>query len=311
MRILVTGGAGLIGSHLCDRLIAQNNTVFCIDNFFTSSRQNICHLLENPNFYLIQADISKPVNFKTQVDQIYNLACPASPVHYQRDPVFTIETCINGMQQMLEMARDLKVPILQASTSEIYGDPKEHPQSESYFGNVNPFGPRSVYDEGKRAAESLCFAYYKQYDVDAKIVRIFNTYGPRMAIDDGRVISNFIIKALNNEPLEIYGKGDQTRSFQYVDDLINGLQVIMDSNLNEPINLGNPEEITINELASNIANMIGIDLRIINRPFPQNDPLLRKPDITKAMKLGWRPAISIKKGIDKTIQFFRESLSIS
>lgn len=309
MRILVTGGAGFAGSHLCDRLIGQGHTVFCIDNFYTSSKRNIEHLVGHPNFYLVIGDISKPINFSTQVDQIYNLACPASPIHYQRDPVYTIETCISGTQQMLKLATDMGAKILQASTSEVYGDPNIHPQNEEYNGNVNPIGIRSIYDEGKRAAESLCFAFHRQYNTKIRIIRIFNCFGPRMAVDDGRVISNFIIQALRGEPITIYGDGSQTRSFQYIDDLIRGMMLMMESNHTGPINIGNPEEYTIKELAQMIINLTDSESKIVYMDLPKDDPKQRKPDITKASSvLDWRPTIPIKDGLQKTIEFFQSIL---
>lgn len=309
MRILITGGAGFIGSSLCDQLINQKHTVFCIDNFYTSNKQNISHLISHPNFYLIKEDISKQINFSTQVDKIYNLACPASPIHYQRDPVHTIETCINGTHQMLKLAREMQADILQASTSEVYGDPEIHPQHELYNGNVNPIGVRSCYDEGKRAAEALCFTYHRQYKVKIKVIRIFNTYGPKMAINDGRVISNFIVQALKSKPITIYGNGNQTRSFQYIDDLLSGMQKMMNNDITGPINLGNPVEFTMNELAETVIKLTNTKSRIIYKDLPLDDPKKRKPDIAEAKKLlNWSPNIQLKTGLNNTIKYFKSIL---
>jgi UDP-glucuronate decarboxylase len=306
-KILVTGGAGFIGSHLCERLLNDGNEVICLDNFFTGSKKNIIHLMNNPYFEVIRHDIEEPILL--EVDEIYNLACPASPIHYQFDPVKTIKTSVMGAINVLEIARKTKAKILQASTSEVYGDPEVHPQVETYRGNVNPIGPRACYDEGKRCAETLFFDYYRQYNVDIKVVRIFNTYGPRMAINDGRVVSNFIIQALQNKDITIYGDGNQTRSFCYVDDLINGLIKMMKSNETGPINLGNPEEITIKDLAEIIIKLTNSKSKIIYKPLPQDDPKQRLPDITLAKtKLNWKPTVKLEEGLKRTIQYFRKIL---
>jgi UDP-glucuronate decarboxylase len=304
-KILVTGGAGFIGSHLCKRLLNEGNEVICLDNFFTGSKQNIIHLIDNPYFEIIRHDIEEPILL--EVDEIYNLACPASPIHYQFDPVKTVKTSVMGAINVLEIAKRTGAKILQASTSEVYGDPDIHPQPESYRGNVNPIGIRACYDEGKRCAETLFFDYYRQFNVDIKIVRIFNTYGPRMAINDGRVVSNFIIQALQNKDITIYGDGTQTRSFCYVDDLINGLIKMMNSNETGPINLGNPEEITIKDLAKIIIKLTNSKSKIIYKPLPQDDPKKRQPDITLAkQQLNWKPIIKLEEGLKQTLQYFRE-----
>ena len=310
-RILVTGGSGFIGSHLCEFLLKKNNEVICLDNNFTGSKDNIKHLLENKNFEFIRHDVVDPI--KLEIDQIYNLACPASPIHYQYNPVKTIKTSVFGTLNMLGLAKRVKARFLQASTSEVYGDPKEHPQKESYFGNVNPIGPRSCYDEGKRVAESLCFSYKIQNNVDAKIVRIFNTYGTRMALNDGRVVSNFIIQALQNKPITIYGEGAQTRSFCYVSDLIEGLYKMMErDNFSGPVNLGNPNESTILELANLIIKLTNSNSEIIFKELPENDPLVRKPDISLAKKeLDWEPEVNIVDGLNKTIYYFKEKLKVN
>ena len=305
--VLVTGGAGFIGSHLCEFLLDKGNEVLCLDNFFSGSKENIKHLLSNSNFELIRHDICEPISI--EVDKIYNLACPASPFAYQHDPVKTVKTNVHGSINILDLARKNEAVVLQASTSEIYGDPIVHPQIEEYWGNVNPNGIRSCYDEGKRCAETLFFDYYRQYGVNIKVARIFNTYGPNMDINDGRVISNFINQALNNDDITIYGKGDQTRSFCYIDDLIKGLSYLMetDSSVTGPINLGNPEEVTIRELAERIIIMTKSSSHIVNKNIPENDPYRRKPDITKAKeKLGWNPIISLEEGLNKTIRYFNE-----
>jgi UDP-glucuronate decarboxylase len=311
-RVLVTGGAGFIGSHLCERLLYEGNDVICLDNYFTGSKTNIVHLLDNPYFELIRHDVTHP--FYAEVDQIYNLACPASPIHYQYNPIKTIKTSVMGSINMLGLAKRLNAKILQASTSEVYGDPKVHPQTEEYWGNVNPIGIRSCYDEGKRCAEALFMDYHRQNHVDIKIVRIFNTYGPRMHPNDGRVVSNFIVQALKNEDITIYGKGDQTRSFQYVDDLVEGLIRFMDTpdEIIGPVNLGNPVEFKINELAKIIIEMTGSRSKIINRPLPADDPIQRKPDISLAKKLinDWEPNIQLKDGLEKTIGYFSKLLSL-
>jgi UDP-glucuronate decarboxylase len=305
-RILVTGGAGFIGSHLCERLLARGDEVLCVDNFFTSRRQNILHLRGNPMFEFLRHDITWPLY--VEVDQIYNLACPASPVHYQFDPVQTTKTNVHGAINMLGLAKRLKVKILQASTSEVYGDPSEHPQRESYWGNVNPIGPRACYDEGKRCAETLFFDYYRQHKLQIRVIRIFNTYGPRMHPNDGRVVSNFIVQALKNEPITLYGTGQQTRSFCYVDDLVTAMIAMMDQDeMVGPVNLGNPAENTIKELALMIREIAGSTSEIVYRPLPQDDPVRRRPDITLAKKkLGWEPKIPIREGLARTIAYFRE-----
>jgi UDP-glucuronate decarboxylase len=306
-RILITGGAGFLGSHLCDRLINKGNEILCLDNFFTGIKDNIIHLLSNPRFELIRHDIINPIFI--EVDQIFNLACPASPVHYQYNPIKTIKTNVMGTINMLGMAKRLNVKILQASTSEVYGDPDVHPQRENYWGRVNPIGPRSCYDEGKRAAECLMMDYHRQNDVKVKIVRIFNTYGPRMALNDGRVVSNFIIQALKGEDITVYGDGSQTRSFCFVDDLIDGLTTMMDSDDSfiGPVNLGNPNEFRIIELAEAIIKKTGNQSKIVFCTLPQDDPMQRKPDISLAReKLGWQPTINLEEGLDQTIAYFRK-----
>ncbi len=311
MKILVTGGAGFIGSHLCDYLIKNNHRVICIDNFFTGKKKNILHLIDNNSFELIEHDIIEPIDI--QVDQIYNLACPASPIHYQHDPVRTIKTSVNGSINMLELAKKYNASILQASTSEIYGDPEIHPQKESYWGNVNPIGPRSCYDEGKRAAETLFSDYNRQYSLDIRIVRIFNTYGTNMTLNDGRVVSNFIIQALKNDPITIYGDGSQTRSFCYSSDLVKGLYLMMNqSNTIGPLNLGNPTELKIIDLAIKIISLAKSNSIITKKELPEDDPVKRKPDITLARKLlNWEPEISIDEGIIKTIDYFKRIITNS
>ena len=307
-RIMVTGGAGFIGSHLCERLLARGDEVLCVDNFFTSRRQNIMHLFGNPMFEFMRHDITWPLY--VEVDQIYNLACPASPVHYQFDPVQTTKTNVHGAINMLGLAKRLKIRILQSSTSEIYGNPMEHPQKETYWGNVNPIGPRACYDEGKRCAETLFFDYHRQHNLAIRVVRIFNTFGPRMHPDDGRVVSNFVLQALRNEPITIYGSGDQTRSFCYVDDLVTGLIAMMDQDeIVGPVNIGNPAEFTIKELALMIKELSGSSSEIVYRPLPQDDPVRRRPDITLAReRLGWEPKIQIRDGLPRTIDYFRNML---
>jgi len=309
MRILVTGGAGFIGSHLCERLLSQGNKVICLDNFLTSSKSNIKHLLKNKNFNLITHDINKPFPEGKigKIDAIYNLACPASPIWYQRDPIMTLKTNTIGVFNVLELARKNKAKILQASTSEVYGDPKEHPQTENYWGNVNCIGLRSCYDEGKRCAETLFMDYHRRYGLNVKIVRIFNTYGPRMAQDDGRVISNFIVQALKNENLTIYGNGKQTRSFQYIDDLINAIIKMMDApkNFIGPLNLGNPHEIIIKDLAEKVICLTNSKSRIKFCSLPEDDPTKRRPDISLAKKiLNWEPKVSLDDGLMRTINYF-------
>ncbi len=309
-RILITGGAGFLGSHLCERLLAENHEVICVDNFYTSTRRNIRHLLDHANFELLRHDVTFPLY--VEVDQIYNLACPASPIHYQRDPVQTTKTSVHGAINMLGLAKRTGATILQASTSEVYGDPELHPQPESYWGNVNPIGVRSCYDEGKRCAETLFFDYLRQHDMPIKVARIFNTYGPRMLPDDGRVVSNFIVQALNGEDLTIYGDGSQTRSFCYVDDLVDGLVRLMNSprEITGPINLGNPVEFTIRELAEKILAKVGSSSTLVEKPLPSDDPTQRQPDISYAQEaLGWQPAIALDDGLDATIEYFRQLLT--
>ncbi len=305
MKILITGGAGFIGSHLCNYLIKQNHKVVCLDNFFTGEMKNISHLIGNSNFELINHDIIEPIDL--DIDQIYNLACPASPIHYQFDPVTTIKTSVIGAINMLDLAKKCNARILQASTSEVYGDPKIHPQKESYWGNVNPIGPRSCYDEGKRAAETLFSDYNKQYSLDIRIVRIFNTFGTNMTPNDGRVVSNFIIQALQGDPITIYGDGNQTRSFCYISDLVKGLYLMMNQeNTIGPINLGNPTELKINDLALKIISLAKSKSIITQKNLPQDDPIKRKPDITLAKQiLKWKPEVSIDKGLTKTINYFK------
>jgi UDP-glucuronate decarboxylase len=306
-RIVVTGGAGFLGSHLIDRLIARGDEVICIDNLFTGQRQNIAHLEGNPRFTFIQHDIVEPLPDVGRVDEIYNLACPASPVHYQVNPIKTIQTSTVGMVNMLELALKTKAKILQASTSEVYGDPEVHPQPERYWGNVNPIGPRSCYDEGKRVAETLCMDYHRQKQVDVRIIRIFNTYGPRMHPEDGRVVSNFIMQALRNEPITLYGDGSQTRSFCYVDDLIDGMVRLMDSTEINPVNIGNPNELSVKELAEKIIAMTQSRSTITYKPLPTDDPKQRQPDITKAIQLlQWRPTTPLEAGLHHTITYFRD-----
>lgn len=309
MRILVTGGAGFIGSHLCRRLLKEGHEVLCLDNFFTGRKKNIQGFLHNPGFELIRHDIIEPILI--EVDRIYHLACPASPVHYQYNPVKTIKTNIMGTINMLGLAKRVKARILFASTSEVYGDPAVHPQKEDYWGNVNPIGIRSCYDEGKRAAETLTMDYHRQNSVDVKIIRIFNTYGPTMLPDDGRVVSNFIVQALNGEDLTVYGDGSQTRSFCYVDDLVEGMVRMMgNDDIAGPVNLGNPEEYTIVDLARKIIAMTGSKSQIAFRPLPADDPTQRRPDITLAGDaLGWKPKVSVDKGLERTIAYFRKELS--
>jgi UDP-glucuronate decarboxylase len=309
-RILVTGGAGFLGSHLCERLLSRGDEVICVDNYFTGSRDNIGHLLKHPHFEVIRHDICFPLYL--EVDEIFNLACPASPIHYQYDPVQTVKTSVHGAINVLGLAKRVKAKIFQASTSEVYGDPAVHPQREEYWGNVNPIGPRACYDEGKRCAETLFFDYHRQYGVDIRVVRIFNTYGPRMNPQDGRVVSNFIVQALQNKPITIYGDGSQTRSFCYVDDLIEGFIRLMDapSTLTGPINIGNPGEFTIRQLAEIVIEMTGSSSEIIQMPLPQDDPLQRRPDITKARELlDWQPTIPLRQGLERTIDYFRTLLA--
>jgi UDP-glucuronate decarboxylase len=304
-RILITGGAGFIGSHLCEKLLNEGNEVICVDNFFTGSKQNIIHLLDNPYFEIVRHDITFPLYL--EVDEIYNLACPASPVYYSFDPIQTTKTNVMGAINMLGLAKRLKIKILQASTSEVYGDPEMHPQPESYRGNVNPIGPRACYDEGKRCAETLFFDYYRQLKIKIKVIRIFNTYGPKMQPDDGRVISNFIIQSLKNKDITIYGEGSQTRSFCYVDDMIDGIIKMMHSreDLVGPVNLGNPIEFTILELAKKIIKLTDSKSKIIYKPLPEDDPKRRRPNIELANKeLKWEPKIQLEEGLKKTINYF-------
>jgi len=304
-RILVTGGAGFLGSHLCERLVAEGNDVLCVDNYFTGRRANVAHLMDKPNFDLIRHDVTFPLY--VEVDEIYNLACPASPVHYQFDPVQTTKTSVHGAINMLGLAKRTRARIFQASTSEVYGDPSQHPQTEEYWGNVNPVGPRSCYDEGKRCAETLFFDYRRQHGLRTKVARIFNTYGPRMHPNDGRVVSNFIVQALKGQPITIYGDGRQTRSFCYVDDLIEGFVRLMATpdDVTGPINIGNPGEFTIRQLAETVIDMTGSRSQIVSLPLPENDPKQRRPDITKAGEiLGWQPTVELKIGLKRTINYF-------
>lgn len=311
-RILVTGGAGFLGSHLCERLLKEGNEVICVDNFYTGNKRNILHLMNNPYFEGIRHDITFPLYI--EVDEIYNLACPASPIYYQFDPVQTTKTSVHGAINMLGLAKRLKVKILQASTSEVYGDPEVHPQPETYRGNVNPIGPRACYDEGKRCAETLFFDYYRQHRLKIKVIRIFNTYGPRMNLNDGRVVSNFIVQALKGEDITIYGDGTQTRSFCYVDDLIDGMIKMMNSkdDFTGPVNLGNPTEFKIIELAELILKLTNSKSKIIYKPLPEDDPMQRKPVIDLAKKeLNWEPRIPLEEGLTTTIQYFKELLGDS
>ncbi len=310
-RILVTGGAGFIGSHLSERLLGDGNEVVCVDNFFTGSKENISHLLSNPYFEVMRHDICFPLYL--EVDEIYNLACPASPIHYQFDPVQTTKVNVSGSINMLGLAKRLKIRIFQASTSEVYGDPAEHPQRESYWGNVNPIGPRACYDEGKRCAETLFFDYYRQHGIQIKVLRIFNTYGPRMHPNDGRVVSNFIIQALRGEDMTVYGDGSHTRSFCYVDDMVEAMIRMMGSpdGFTGPVNAGNPEEVTILGLAEKIIKIAGSPSKVVFRDLPEDDPRRRKPDISLARKaLGWEPAINIDAGLEKTIDYFRSYIGL-
>jgi len=309
-RILVTGGAGFLGSHLCDRLMAAGNDVLCLDNFFTGAKDNIAQLIDNPNFELMRHDVTFPLY--VEVDEIYNLACPASPIHYQHDPVQTTKTSVHGAINMLGLAKRTRAKIFQASTSEVYGDPAVHPQVEEYWGNVNPIGPRSCYDEGKRCAETLFFDYHRQHKLRIKVIRIFNTYGPRMHPNDGRVVSNFIMQALQNQPITIYGDGSQTRSFCYVDDMINAFVALMASgdDVTGPINVGNPGEFTMLELAQNIIDITGSKSKIERRPLPQDDPKQRRPNIEKAQQvLGWSPKVQLREGLTRTIEYFDQLIA--
>ena len=308
-RILITGGAGFLGSHLCDRLIKDGHDVLCVDNFFTGSKTNIAHLIGHPYFELMRHDVTFPLY--VEVDRIYNLACPASPIHYQHDPVQTTKTSVHGAINMLGLAKRVKARIFQASTSEVYGDPEEHPQTESYWGRVNPIGPRSCYDEGKRCAETLFFDYQRQHNLDIKVVRIFNTYGPRMHPNDGRVVSNFIVQALRGEDITIYGDGSQSRSFCYVDDMIEGFVRMMDSEkgFTGPVNMGNPNEFTMLELAENVLRLTDSKSKLTFKPLPTDDPRQRQPNITLAKeKLGWEPKVQLEDGLKETIDYFRKLL---
>ncbi|MBM3521939.1 MAG: SDR family oxidoreductase [Alphaproteobacteria bacterium] len=309
-RILVTGGAGFLGSHLCERLLAEGHEVLCVDNYFTGRRQNVAHLIDDPRFELMRHDVTFPLY--VEVDEIYNLACPASPVHYQFDPVQTTKTSVHGAINMLGLAKRVRAKIFQASTSEVYGDPEVHPQPESYRGSVNPIGPRACYDEGKRCAETLFFDYHRQHKVRIKVARIFNTYGPRMHPNDGRVVSNFIVQALKGEPITIYGDGQQTRSFCYRDDLIEGFLRLMATkdDVTGPINLGNPGEFTIRQLAEKVIELTGSRSKLVRKPLPADDPMQRKPDITLAKKtLKWQPKVQLEEGLKKTIAYFEQLLA--
>ncbi|MBI4688241.1 MAG: SDR family oxidoreductase [Nitrospirae bacterium] len=306
-RILITGGAGFLGSFLCEKLLSEGNDVICVDNFYTGQKANIAHLMSNPYFEIIRHDVCFPLY--VEVDEIYNLACPASPIHYQFDPVQTTKTSVHGGINMLGLAKRVKAKILQASTSEVYGDPLVHPQVESYWGNVNPTGLRSCYDEGKRCAETLFFDYHRQHKLRIKVARIFNTYGPRMHLRDGRVVSNFIVQALRDEDITVYGEGNQTRSFCYVDDLIDGFIRLMNTpdDITGPVNLGNPSEFTILELAQKVIALTGSRSKIVNKPLPPDDPVQRQPDITLAKsKLNWQPKVPLEEGLKKTIEYFRQ-----
>lgn len=305
-RVMVTGGAGFLGSHLCERLLDEGCDVLCVDNFYSGTKDNVTHFLNNPHFELMRHDVTFPLY--VEVDEIYNLACPASPIHYQRDPVQTTKTSVHGAINMLGLAKRTKAKVLQASTSEVYGDPEIHPQPESYWGRVNPIGIRSCYDEGKRCAETLFFDYHRQHQLEIKVVRIFNTYGPRMHPNDGRVVSNFIVQALRGSDLTIYGDGSQTRSFCYVSDLVEGLMQMMASSkdVTGPINIGNPSEFTIRELAETVLQMVGGKSKLITKPLPQDDPKQRRPNITLAKSiLSWEPTVTLKDGLEKTIEYFR------
>lgn len=310
MRILVTGGAGFLGSHLCDRLIQKGHDVICLDNLFTGSKRNVEHLRDHSRFEFMRWDVTE--DFRVEVDQIYNLACPASPIHYQFNPIKTTKTSVLGTMNCLGLAKRLGARMMQASTSEVYGDPTVHPQPESYRGNVNPIGPRACYDEGKRCAETLCFDYHREHALDVRVVRIFNTYGPRMMVNDGRVVSNFIVQAIQNKPITVYGDGSQTRSFCYVDDLIDGFLKMMDhADCHGPVNIGNPQEFTVKDLAEKILQITGSRSTLSYEPLPVDDPKQRRPDITMAKEiLGWIPQFPIDIGLQKTIDFFQEKLKL-
>lgn len=309
-RVLVTGGAGFVGSHLCERLLANGHEVLCADNYYTGSKANVAHLLDNPYFELLRHDVTFPLY--VEVDEIYNLACPASPIHYQHDPVQTTKTSVHGAINMLGLAKRVNAKILQASTSEVYGDPEQHPQTEDYWGHVNPVGLRACYDEGKRCAETLFFDYHRQHQLRIKVARIFNTYGPRMHPNDGRVVSNFIVQALQNQPITIYGDGSQTRAFCYVDDLVTGLISLMDSDdaVTGPINLGNPGEFTIKQLAETVIELTGSSSSIVQKPLPADDPKQRQPDIRRAQQqLNWSPSVTLSAGLEKTIAYFARTIN--
>jgi len=311
-KILVTGGAGFIGSHLCERLLSEGNEIICVDNFFTGSKENVVHLMDNPYFELVRHDITTP--YFAEVNEIYNLACPASPIHYQFNAIKTVKTSVMGSINMLGLAKRVHAKILQASTSEVYGDPLVHPQPESYWGNVNPIGPRACYDEGKRCAETLFMSYHEQHNLKIKIARIFNTYGPKMSINDGRVVSNFAIQALQNKDITIFGNGEQTRSFMYIDDLVEGLIRLMNSpdSITGPINLGNPSEVTMLELAKKIVAQTKSLSQFVNKPLPQDDPIQRKPDISKAIEIlgGWNPKVNLEEGLAPTINYFTKIIKL-
>lgn len=311
MRVLVTGGAGFLGSHLCDRLVQQGHDVICLDNLFTGSKRNIQHALNEPNFEFIRHDVVEPILL--EVDRIFNLACPASPIHYQYNPVKTVKTSVMGTLNMLGLAKRVKARILQASTSEVYGSPSEHPQTESYWGNVNPIGLRACYDEGKRVAETLMTDYHRQNAVDIRIIRIFNTYGPRMAVGDGRVVSNFIVQGLRDEPITLYGTGEQTRSFCYVDDQIDGMLALMEyegDDAHEPVNVGSSQEISMIQLVEDLSAVLGRRLKTVQCPLPKDDPARRRPDSTRAReRLGWQPRIDLRTGLTRTVEFFKEILA--
>jgi UDP-glucuronate decarboxylase len=308
MRCLVTGGAGFIGSFLCERLIADGHEVICLDNFFTGRRANVEHLLDHRHFELVRHDVTEPILL--EVDRIFNFACPASPVHYQYNPVKTVKTSVMGIIHMLGLAKRVRARLLQASTSEVYGDPQVHPQTEDYWGHVNPIGPRACYDEGKRVAETLCFDYHRQNAVDVRVVRIFNTYGPRMLLDDGRVVSNFVVQALKGEDITLYGDGQQTRSFCYIDDLVDGIVRMMNQiETHGPVNLGNPDEFTIRELAELVIELTGSRSRLVQRPLPKDDPVRRQPDISRARAaLGWEPKVALREGLLRSISWFDNRL---
>lgn len=308
-RILITGGAGFIGSHLCDALIDQGHDILCVDNYFTGSKRNVIHLFDHPNFELMRHDVTFPLY--VEVDEIYNLACPASPIYYQRDPVQTTKTSVHGAINMLGLAKRVKARIFQASTSEVYGDPEEHPQSERYWGHVNPIGERACYDESKRCAETLFFDYYRQHNLQIKVARVFNTYGPRMQPDDGRVVSNFIVQALTNKPITLYGDGNQTRSFCYVSDMVQGFMKLMNApaDMTGPLNLGNPVEVSMRDLGELIINIVGSGSSFVHAPLPEDDPRQRKPDISMARKhLEWEPLVALREGLTETVGYFDELL---